>query len=115
MADRTSSSLYCVPANEPPELWQNLVVAKCVLKTDLYPGKVTRFDRIWVYVSEDDGQNTYFEDAGTNWHRWTYSLNIERGKKYWAIVEELPNDFMDSAKYNQSEPNAAPNVAAPRR
>jgi hypothetical protein len=57
---------YCVPKNELPESWQNLVVAKLALETELYAGKVTGFDRIWVYVSEDDGHDTYFEDAGRN-------------------------------------------------
>jgi hypothetical protein len=98
---------FCVPANEPPELWQNLVVAKCPLKTDLYQGEATGFDRIWVYVSEDDGNNTYFEDAGRNWHRWAYSLNIERGRNCWAIIERLPNDFMDSANYMVTSRGAA--------
>ena len=96
---------------------QNLVALKCPLETDLFKGKVTGFDRIWVYVSEDDGKNTYFEDAGRNWHRWTYSLHIVQGTKHWAIIEELPNDFMDSAKFNLNEPNTntTPNATPPRQ
>ncbi len=95
---------YCVRANERPDNVQNLVVAKCTLETDLYKNKFQGVDRIWVYVSEDDGNNTsYFEDAGSKWHRWVYSLNIERGKKHWTIIEQLPNDFMDTANYGRSE------------
>jgi hypothetical protein len=54
---------FCVPSNSPPELWQNLAVAKCVLKTDLYQNKATGFHRVWVYVDED-GTGTDFEDVG---------------------------------------------------
>ena len=72
---------YCVLANQRPELAQNLVSEKTVLERDLYQGESTGFDRVWVYVSQDDGTNTYFEDAGRNWHRWTYSLNVDRGAR----------------------------------
>lgn len=91
---------YCVPAREHSDLWQNLVPVKTVLEADLYQGEVTGFDKVWVYVSQDDGDNTtYFEDAGRNWHRWEYSLNIKKADHYWVIIEQLPNDFMDSPKY----------------
>ena len=68
---------HCVPANQRPELAQNLVPVKTVLEMDLYQGERTGFDRVWVYVSQDDGKGgTYSEGAGRNWHRWSYSLNI---------------------------------------
>lgn len=92
---------YCVPANQRPELMQNLVAVHTVVETDLYPATGTGFDRIWVYVSQDDGTNkSYWEDAGRNWHRWQYSLNIDKGAKDWVIGGALPNDFMDSVKYD---------------
>ena len=58
------------------------------------------FDGIYVYVCEDDGENSgpggpvsYANPS--DWRRWEYSLNIFRGKDHWAIIESLPNDFMD--------------------
>ncbi|HEX5219918.1 MAG TPA: hypothetical protein VFZ59_10145 [Verrucomicrobiae bacterium] len=89
---------YCVADNTRPPLWQNLVAQPCV-ETELFKGKTTGFDKVWVYVGEDDGRNTYFEETGTRWHRWTYSLNIERAGSQWVIIEQLPNDFMDSPNY----------------
>ena len=89
---------HCVASNTLPPMAQNLVAQPCV-QTELFKGKPTGFEKVWVYVAEDDGRNTYFEDAGTKWHRWTYSLNIERGGSHWVIIEQLPNDFMDSPKY----------------
>jgi hypothetical protein len=94
---------YCVSTNKFPEGRQNLVAENCPLDTDLYKGKSDGFDRIWVYVSEDDGHATYVGEAGTSWHRWTYSLNTKRGNDHWVIGEQLPNDFMDSAKFDPSK------------
>jgi hypothetical protein len=97
---------YCVPINKFPALRQNLVAKNCPVETDLHQGKTEGFDRIWVYVSQDDGHNgTYFGEAGTEWHRWTYSLNIKRGKTLWVIIEDLPNDFMDSHQYDPNLPS----------
>jgi tetratricopeptide (TPR) repeat protein len=54
------------------------------------------FDNIYVYVCEDDGKDfCYVGSSMTDWRRWEYSLNIFRGKDHWAIIEDLPNDFMD--------------------
>jgi hypothetical protein len=89
---------YCVPLNQRPELWQNLVSKNTVLQMDLYKAESTGFDRVWVYVDQDDGKNTYFEEAGRNWRRWTYSLNVRKGARDWVIIEELPKDFMDSTE-----------------
>jgi hypothetical protein len=100
---------YCVAANQRPELAQNLVSEKTVVERDLYQGEITGFDRVWVYVSQDDGTNTYFEDAGRNWHRWTYSLNVDRGGRDLGIIEQLPNDFLDSPKYEFGEQAHAAN------
>jgi hypothetical protein len=58
------------------------------------------FDKIYVYVNDDDGRSNYFGEAGTKWNRWEYSLNIFRGHDHWVIIECLPNDFVDNlAKY----------------
>jgi hypothetical protein len=100
---------FCVPTNRFPEMAQNLVAYNCPIETDLYKGKAHGFDRIWVYVSQDDGQDngrkvTYVGEAGTHWHRWECSLNIVRGGSHWVIGVTLPNDFMDSPKYDPSLP-----------
>jgi hypothetical protein len=89
---------YCVSTNVFPEGYQNLVAYNCAVETEVHKGRSAGLGRIWVYVSEDDGRNTYFGEAGTKWHRWTYSLNVERGTNHWVIIEELPNDFMDSPR-----------------
>lgn len=95
---------FCVPRNIWPEGAQNLVFENVKVSTDLFKGKKTGFDRIWVYVDQDDGQNTtYSGTTGTNWHRWIYSLNVQRGEKFWVIIETLPNDFMDSERYRVKE------------
>lgn len=94
---------YCVSTNIFPELCQNLVAENCPLDTDLYKGKAGGFDRVSVYVSQDNGRATYFGEAGTSWHRWVYSLNTQRGSNHWVIIEDLPNDFMDSAKFDPSK------------
>jgi len=87
---------YCRPENKWPEGYQNLVPVKRVLETNIHQGAKHEFDRIYVYVSQDDGKGTvYFSDAGRNWRRWTYSLNIVRANDHWAIIKDLPNDFMD--------------------
>lgn len=104
---------YCVPTNVFPEGSQNLVAYNCPVETEVYKGRSAGFGRIWVYVGEDDGHNTYFGEAGTRWHRWTYSLNVERGANHWVIIEELPNDFMDSPKYDFSEPQGGANGRQP--
>jgi hypothetical protein len=96
---------YCVPTNRFPEGYQNLVTEHRVIETDLYKARADGFDRIWVYVDQDDGHATYFEGAGTDWHRWTYSLNVERDESHWVIIESLPNDFMDSHRYDPSFPS----------
>lgn len=91
---------HCTATNIWLDLYQNLVAQNCQLETDIHMGEATGFDRIWVYVDQDDGGSTYFGEVGTKWHRWTYSLNTQRGSNHWAIIEQLPNDFMDSAKYD---------------
>jgi hypothetical protein len=91
---------YCSRKNTFPADYQNLVPQKCPIETDLYKGKARGFDRVWVYVSEDDGQATYIGDAGSKWHRWTYSINVSHGKRHWVIIEQLPNDFVDSSLYD---------------
>lgn len=94
---------YCVPKNVWPEGHQNLVGENVKVQTHLFKGQKTGFDRIWVYVNEDDGRSTYYGETGWRWHRWIYSLNMDRGKRFWAIIETLPNDFMDSEKYRIKE------------
>jgi hypothetical protein len=84
---------YCTKTNTFPKGYQNLVALRCPIETDLHKGKAYGFDRVWVYVSEDDGR-------ATKWHRWTYSINVNRGKHYWVIIEQLPNDFVDSSRYD---------------
>lgn len=91
---------FCVASNRFPDGYQNLVAINCPISTNLHKDKPSGFDRIGVYVSEDNGPGTYIEGAGWNWHRWHYSLNIQRKKTHWVIIENLPNDFMDSAKYD---------------
>lgn len=91
---------YCTKANRFPKNHQNLVALNCPVEADLHKGGAHGFDRIWVYVSEDNGQGTYIESAGSNWHRWTYSINVMRGTRHWVIVENLPNDFVDSSRYD---------------
>ena len=106
---------YCVATNTWPEGHQNLVAHNCPVETELQRGKIAGFDRIWVYVDEDDGHSTYVGETGTKWHRWTYSLNVKRGPNHWAIIEQLPNEFMDSARYSLSEPSGPANGSQPIR
>ena len=89
---------YCVSTNLFPQGYQNLVAYNPPVETEVHKGRSAGLGRIWVYVSEDDGHNTYFGEAGTKWHRWTYSLNVERGTNHWVIIEQLPNDFMDAGR-----------------
>ena len=91
---------YCTKSNRFPKNHQNLVALNCPVETDLHKGRVHDFDRIWVYVSEDNGRGTYIESVRSNWHRWTYSINLMRGKRHWVIFEDLPNDFVDSSRYD---------------
>jgi len=91
---------YCAKTNTFPEGYQNLVAHRCPVESDLHKRRAHGFDRVWVYVSEDDGRATYFEEAGTKWHRWKYSINVRRGKRHWVIIEQLPNDFVDSSRYD---------------
>ena len=109
---------YCTKTNVFPRRHQNLVAENCPIKTDLHKGKLHDFDRIFVYVNEDDGHASYVEDAGRKWHRWAYSINIQRGEHFWVIIEQLPNDFMDSDEYVIDEADHAlepsPAESAPR-
>jgi hypothetical protein len=105
---------FCVKSNRWPVGYQNLVALKCPIDVQLHKGIPHEFDRIWVYVSEDDGRGKYYGGAGWNWHRWKYSLNVVRKRSLWAIIEELPNDFMDSPAYDLSE-NGATNRSLPFR
>jgi hypothetical protein len=101
---------FCVPTNIFPSDYQNLVPVKFAGETDIHNARAAGFDRIWVYLSQDDGKDTeYVGTAGTDWHRWKYSLNMKRGMTYWVIMGVLPNDFMDSDKYKPSEPAGATN------
>jgi hypothetical protein len=98
---------YCTPEHRWPEgEWQNLVSENNLFgDVPLHEGKQHEFDKIYVYVSEDDGKSNYFGSVATNWRRWDYSLNIFRGKDHWAIIESLPNDFMDHpTKYLPQQP-----------
>jgi len=89
---------FCTPENVFPDV-QNLVGSNEWRDIPLYDGQHD-FDRIFVYVSEDDGKSIYFGTAGTDWKRWEYSLNIIRGKDQWTVIETLPNDLVDKpAKY----------------
>lgn len=90
---------FCVRSNLWPRGYQNLVAINCPIDAEIHRDKKHRFDRITVYVSEDDGQGAYVEGAGWNWHRWKYSLNVNRKRDHWGIIEVLPNDFMDSPQY----------------
>ena len=94
---------FCVPEHRFPEGEQNLVPDKLCFgewEIPVHKGKQHDFDRIYVYVSEDDGKSNYYGSVTPDWHQWEYSLNIVRGKDHWAIIESLPNDFMDNpAKY----------------
>jgi hypothetical protein len=58
------------------------------------------FDRVWVYLSEDDGKAAYIEEAVSGWHRWVYWINVTRAERHWVIIEQLPNDFVDSSRYD---------------
>jgi hypothetical protein len=91
---------HCTKTNTFPDGHQNLVAYKCPVETDLHKQRARGFDRVWVYVSEDDGRGTYQDESAAKWHRWTYSLNVERGSRRWVIIEPLPNDFMDSSRYD---------------
>lgn len=104
---------YCVPKNTFPEGYQNLVLENCPFAVDVHKGKRHGFDRIHVYVSQDNGQSTYWESAGWNWHRWTYSLNVVSKSHHWCIIESLPNDFMDSPAFapQSAHPGASPSPA----
>lgn len=91
---------YCTPTNLWPEFSQNLVALGSVFATEIHKTQKHPFDRIFVYGSSDDGKGTYLAEAGSQWRRWRYSLNIYQGTNHWAIIEPLPNDFMDSPKYD---------------
>jgi hypothetical protein len=107
---------YCAETNSWHDWYQNLVAHNCVVETEVHRGKKADFDRIWIYVDQDDGRdNTYFGEAGTRWHRWAYSLNTVRDTNHWVVIEQLPNDFMDSAKYNLSGPDGPENGSQPIR
>jgi len=99
----TKLKAHCTQANVWPEGCQNLVPEKLCFnewKTPVHEGKQHGFDAIYVYVSESDGKSNYVGSATPDWRRWKYSLNMVRGKDHWAIIEGLPNDFMDNpAKY----------------
>src|SRR5258708_3578115 len=79
-------SKYCVETNTWPEGHQNLVAHNCTVETDLHRANTGGFDRIWVYVDQDDGHSTNVGEAGAKWHRWTFSLNVQRGFKHWVII-----------------------------
>lgn len=96
--DRIRSS--CKPANEWRDGLQNLTRADFFFETDIHTTVRHEFDRIYVYVCDYAGSNQpahalYPGSAGTDWHRWTYSLNMSKSNAHWAIIEDLPNDFMD--------------------
>jgi len=66
----------------------------------VHKGKQHNFDKIYVYVSDEGGESNYYGSLAQTWRRWDYSLNMVRGKDHWAIIDSLPNDFMDNpAKY----------------
>jgi hypothetical protein len=104
---------YCVPTNAFPHNHQNLGAEICPMKTEIHKGKGAGLGRMWVYVAEDDGRGTYIGEAGTRWHRWTYSLNVEQGTNHWVIIEQLPNDFMDSPRYDPGGPQGGSNGRQP--
>ena len=84
---------FCTPENRFPDV-QNLVGQNEWGKIPLYEGQHD-FDRIFVYVSEDDGKSIYH--PATLFRRWEYSLNIIRGKEQWTAIETLPNDLVDES------------------
>ena len=87
---------FCKPTNVGRDDYQNLVPLKLLFETNIHTAVRHEFDDIYVYVSEDDGNDrAYYGEAGTRWHRWSYSLNIHKSTMGWAIIEHLPNDFMD--------------------
>jgi hypothetical protein len=92
---------YCVEKNMRTRDQQNLVAFNIPVNTDLHKGVSHGFDHVLVYVSDEDKQETYSSaDLAKNFHRWIYSINVTRGESNWAIIEALPNDFMDSSKYD---------------
>ncbi len=99
---------FCVPDQRLPEGCQNLVPDRLCFgewEIPVHSGKSHHFDKIYVYVSEDDGMSNYFGSVTPDWHRWEYSLNIVRGRDHWAIIESPPNDFMDNpVKYLPQQP-----------
>lgn len=96
---------YCIPANTRSRDQQNLVAFNCPINTDLHKGASHGFDRVSVYVSDEDKQETYSSaDLAKKFHRWLYSINVSLGESHWAIIEALPNDFMDSSQYDPTPP-----------
>mgnify|MGYP000858048677 CR=1 FL=1 len=91
---------YCTADRRLPEIWQNLVGDHCFPEAlAVHKGHHDGFDKIYVYACHDegmDGKCSYVGSLMTNWRRWTYSLNVVRGGDHWAIIENLPNDFMDN-------------------
>jgi hypothetical protein len=90
---------YCTPKNVIPKNLQNLVPDKLGFKEwqiPVHQGKQHEFDKIFVYASEDVGNSNYSDSLAKNWRRWTYSLNMTRGKDHWTIIENLLNDFMEN-------------------
>jgi len=94
---------YCTKENIWPEGYQNLVATHLCFhewEIPVHKGKKHDFDKIFVYVSDDGGESNYYGSLAKTWRRWDYSLNVIRGKDCWAIIESLPNDFMNNpAKY----------------
>jgi len=92
---------FCTKANLLQD--QNLVPQNLCFnewEIPVHEGKQHGFDKIFVYVSDDGGESNYYGSLAKTWRRWDYSLNMVRGKDHWAIIDSLPNDFMDNpAKY----------------
>jgi hypothetical protein len=94
---------YCATHKPMPRGYQNLVAEHRCFNESVIPihkGEQHGFDRIYVYVNDDEGKSNYYGSLATEWRRWEYSLNLVQGKDHWSIIESLPNDFMDnSTKY----------------
>ncbi len=92
---------YCIAKNRLKPFVQNLVPAKLLFNNwelPVHEKQMHGFDQVSVYVGEDTGQYlNYYGRAGTEWKRWTYSLNVRRGEDRWIVaIDSLPNDFMDN-------------------
>jgi hypothetical protein len=94
---------FCKPENRWDPNCQNLVSDGLLFgswKIPVHSDKKLEFDRLYVYMCEDDGSSNYYGTAGTKWKRWEYSLNIEKGTDVWVFIGSLPNDLVDNpAKY----------------